>query len=184
MGAAKNSKELELLKEQARELGISFSPNIGLESLKNKINIAMAKANVAEPEAKEENSDVVKTISGMRAATRLHRVIINCLHPDRVNYKVDLVSVGNTKYGFVTRAFPLGSAWHVEDILYKYLKNKTFYHTIVKDIKENGVTKKVILHERKHMYEVRDLPPLTQEEIDKLAVDQSASGRLRDDLDN
>ena len=62
MGAAKNSKELELLKEQARELGISFSPNIGLESLKNKINIAMAKANVAEPEAKEENSDVVKNV--------------------------------------------------------------------------------------------------------------------------
>jgi len=185
MGAAKNSKELESLKEQAKELGISFSPNIGLKALQDKVNLALAKTN-NEPkeEPKEVNSDVMKTLSGMRAATRLHRVIVNCLHPDKVNYKVELISVGNTKYGFVTRAIPFGTPWHVEEIIYQYLKNKIFYHTTVKDVRENGIIKKVIIHTKKNMYEVKDLPPLTPEEIEQLALDQSASGRIRDDLDN
>lgn len=185
MGAAKSSKELDALKEQAKELGISYSPNIGLEALQKKVQLALGNsyAKQAEPQPEEKiNKEVVQTLSGMKNATKLHRVVINCLNPDKLDLKTEILSVGNTKYGFITRAFRFGVPWHVEDFLYKHLKNKKFFNTRDEIKYINGVKRNRRVTELVPEYEVRDLPPLTQEELKKLALDQSASGRLRDDL--
>lgn len=182
MGAAKSSKELDTLKEQAKDLGITFSPNIGLDALKKKIELTLGSANSDSiPEAEPELTETQKTIKGIKEATKLHRVIVNCLHPDKRDLKVEVIAVGNTKYGFVNRAIYLGTPWHVEDILYKYLKEKKYYKIEVNTKTVNGAK----IRERKAVptneYDVQDLPPLTKEEIEQLALDQSASGRLKDE---
>ena len=184
MGAAKSSQELDALKEQAKELGITFSPNIGLDALQKKVNYALGSQLTNEETTPKETTEVQKTLLGIKEATKLHRVIVNCLHPDKRNYSVELISVGNTKYGFVTRAIKLGEPWHIEDILYRYLKNKKYYNNYVKEKTINGIKRYQIINELKNEYEVTDLPPLTMEELEKLKIDQSSSGRIKDDLDN
>jgi len=185
MGAAKSSKELDTLKEQAKELGITFSPNIGLDALQKKIDIALGSANAeetsdSEPSGVKEETSVQKTINGIKDATKLHRVIVACVHPDKVDLKVEVISVGNTKYGFVSRAIPFNTPWHVEDIIYKYLKSKTFFKTTVTSKTVNGARVQERKTEELQEYNVQDLPPLTKDELAKLALDQTASGRLLD----
>lgn len=197
--------ELTLLKERAKTLGIKHSGNIGVEALREKINEKIEgtgsqndedeEKETAEgaEEATKETPDFSKMTKSQRAvwvrnntrdeAMKLVRIRIACMNPNKKALPGELFTTGNKFIGTVTKFVPFGEAtdegYHVPNCIYQMLRNRKFLQVTEKRDRRTGtnVTKTRYVPE----FSVEVLPPLTEEELAKLATEQKASGRLRDE---
>ena len=175
--------ELTLLKRRADKLGVSYSNNIGLETLKERV--AKAMEGNKEPEAEEEvKADSVQSLVELRAekrkeAMKLVRIRYTNMNSRKKDVPGEFFTVANGIVGTIKRYVPYGEAaengWHVENAIYKMMKRRTFTTTVTKrDDKGRPYNTSV---ERKE-FAIEVLDPLTQEQLDQLAKDQRASGRV------
>ena len=174
--------QLALLKTKADTLGVSYSPNIGIDALREKIN---AKMN-GEPEKKEVVAAVAegeKTPMQIRQelfldATRLVRVRITNMNPAKADLPGEIFTVSNRFVGQIKRYIPYGEqvdGWHVEKMILDMLKEKQFQQLRTKK-GANGQ----ILPETKWVREfaIEELDPLTPEELKVLANKQAAAAGM------
>ena len=175
--------QLAMLKTKADTLGVTYSPNIGVDALREKIN---AKMN-GEPEKKEEpkvsEGPREKTKMELRQeafleATRLVRCRITCMNPSKADLPGEIFTVSNNVVGAIKRYIPYGEqvdGWHVENMLLDMLKEKQFQQLRTK----KGVNGQ-ILPETKWVreYAIEELPPLTPEELKVLANKQAAAAGM------
>ena len=175
--------QLAMLKTKADTLGVTYSPNIGVDALREKIN---AKMN-GEPEKKEESKvsegPREKTKMEIRQeafldATRLVRCRITCMNSSKADLPGEIFTVSNNVVGSIKRYIPYGEqidGWHVEKMLLEMLKEKQFQQLRTKK-GANGQ----ILPETKWVreYAIEELPPLTQEELKVLANKQAAAAGM------
>ena len=175
--------ELTLLKRRADKLGVTYSNNIGLETLKERV--AKAMEGNKEPEAEEEvKADSVQSMVELRAekrkeAMKLIRIRYTNMNSRKKDVPGEFFTVANGIVGTIKRYIPYGEAaengWHVENAIYKMMKRRTFTTTVTKrDDKGRPYNTSV---ERKE-FAIEVLDPLTQEQLDQLAKDQRASGRV------
>lgn len=175
--------ELTLLKRRADKLGVTYSNNIGLETLKERV--AKAMEGNKEPEAEEEvKADSVQSMVELRAekrkeAMKLIRIRYTNMNSRKKDVPGEFFTVANGIVGTIKRYIPYGEAaengWHVENAIYKMMKRRTFTTTVTKrDDKGRPYNTSV---ERKE-FAIEVLDPLTKEELDQLAKDQRASGRV------
>lgn len=121
------SQELDALKQEATELGITFSPNIGLDKLQAKIDAYYESQETSEKEIqaaveakeKEEESEEKSAVTGKiskaakakeaEARARKTRVITVIDNDQRVNNQttVATVSCGNMYFDLGTAHIPL-----------------------------------------------------------------------------
>lgn len=190
--------ELALLKDRARVMGITFSNNIGVEALKQKINDKITGDRQAEPRAPTPAADEPGPAAmqperkltehelrqKLKAeATKLIRVRITCLDPKKKDLHGEVITVANRFVGTIRKFIPFGEAtdngYHVPNIIYEMLRDRKFCHVRVTK-GPNGQEQVKVSDEREFSIEV--LPPLTQKDLDRLAVKQAAAeGKL--DLD-
>lgn len=176
--------QLALLKTKADTLGVTYSPNIGIDALREKIN---AKMN-GEPEKKEATSASTegtreKTAMEIRQelfndATRLIRVRITNMNPAKADLPGEIFTVSNRFVGEIKRYIPYGEqvdGWHVEKMLLDMLKEKQFQQIRTKK-GANGQ----ILPDTKWVREfaIEELPALTPEELKVLANKQAAAAGM------
>lgn len=148
--------ELEVLKERATQLGISFHPAIGLEKLKEKVN-AVLEADEPEAEAGEPTP--------FQKAAKLKRIRVTCMNPKKRMLKGDIFTCGNRVAGSFKKYVPFDVPWHVPEIMYNMIKNKkTIIHVTEKH--ERGIP--VVRLKEINAYAVEVLPDLTQEELDEV----------------
>lgn len=175
--------ELTLLKRRADKLGVSYSNNIGLETLKERVAKAMEgnKEPEVEKEAKDESvQDLVELRAEKRKeAMKLIRIRYTNMNPRKKDLPGEFFTVANGIIGAIKRYVPYGEAaengWHVENAIYKMMKRRTFTSTVTRrDDKGRPYNTSV---ERKE-FAIEVLDPLTKEELDQLAKDQRASGRV------
>lgn len=178
--------ELTLLKRRADKLGVPYSNNIGLETLKERV--AKAMEGNKEPEAQEEDevesTDKVQSLVELRAekrkeAMKLVRIRYTNMNSRKKDVPGEFFTVANAIVGTIKRYVPYGEAaengWHVENAIYKMMKRRTFTTTVTKrDDKGRPYNTSV---ERKE-FAIEVLDPLTKEELEQLAKDQRASGRV------
>ena len=178
--------ELTLLKRRADKLGVTYSNNIGLETLKERVANAME--GNKEPEVKEEtkadSADKVQSLVELRAekrkeAMKLVRIRYTNMNARKKDVPGEFFTVANGIVGTIKRYVPYGEAaengWHVEYAIYKMMKRRTFTTTVTKrDDKGRPYNTSV---ERKE-FAIEVLDPLTKEELEQLAKDQRASGRV------
>lgn len=185
--------ELDFLKDTARQLGIKFSNNIGIEALSEKISLhqaelaaqekAAAEAQQAQqqPEPKSalsKNAHAAQLRRVLQAeALKLVRVRINNLDPKKNELKGEIITVGNDYVGTIKKMVPFGKAtdggYHIPMILYKYLKNKQY---LVVRSTTHPVTKQITTEtswEREYSVEILD--PLTEAQMKTLAQKQLAA---------
>ena len=171
--------ELALLKQRADLLGISYSNNIGIEKLKDRISEA-----TKENEEPVEKEDEVLTKAQERQkfineATKLIRLRITNNNPAKRELPGEIFTVANGVIGTIRKYIPYDHTsevgYHVPYVIYKMLKRKT-YNSIVTRRNENGVPIKETVERKEFNLEV--LEPLTKEELEKLAQDQRAAGRV------
>jgi len=167
--------ELDSLKARATQMGIKFHPSSGVDSLKAKINEALAEE-VPEPEVEAEPVVAVSSERAKRAVLKkeqlkLRRVNVTCMNPAKSEYNGVIITVGNNLVGTVKRYVPFNVEWHVEDILYQNMKQAKYQHFYSErdpDTKRNVRKTKLA-----QCYNIMDLAPLTEKELADLSQRQA-----------
>ncbi len=193
--------ELDVLKERAVKLGITFNPTIGVEKLADKIDrklnpekynkenankveatdttetvttaaIVIPKKNSYKPESKLEKTNRLR-----KDSARLIRVNISCMNPNKKEYEGEIFTVSNSVVGTFKKYIPFNTedGYHIPNIIYKHLKERqcqVFY--TVKGPKGNKVRKGKLIKE----FAIEVLPNLTRDELKSLATKQAMANNL------
>lgn len=191
--------ELDLLKQKADLMGISYKSNIGVEALKAKINAKLD----GTPDPGEGSGDgegdgeQAQTQNALAAGPRkktkaeveqdlrddmqknqmaLVRVRITCLNPLKGQIKGEIITVANKYIGTVRKFVPFGEAtdngYHLPRILLNELKARKFNSVTTK----KGLNGQLLPTQRLvPEFAIEELEPLTQAELDKLASAQLAA---------
>ena len=184
--------ELSLLKERATLMGIKFSPNIGIDKLKERIE---EKKNPPKDDnqppfaeyAREEYDTIqaaqhtaqAKQVAPLQRPTPLQekmarrdkalqlvRIRVANMNPINSNLKGDIISAGNSELGMIKKFVPFNAehGWHVPQILLDVLQNKKFMTHYEVKIGNKRIKKHKLVPE----YSIEILPPLTSAELDAL----------------
>lgn len=179
---------LAVLKSKADVMGITYSPNIGVDALAEKINAKLNGTEVNEEPTQNQaqaiaGSEAPKTKMQLRQeayleSTQLIRCRITNMNPAKADLPGEIFTVSNGVVGEIKRYIPYGEqvdGWHVEKMMLDMLKEKQFHQLRTKKA-ANGQ----ILPEGKWVREfaIEILPPLKPEELKVLANKQAAAAGM------
>lgn len=187
--------ELTLLKERAKVMGIPFSNNISLETLRKRVNDKMegkeeapevnaltgdpeiAQALATKPLNPKANAVALRKLMHAKQM-RLVRVRITNMDPKKKDLPGEIWTVANEYLGTVRKFVPYGEqtddGFHTPYCLYRLLDSKRFLH--IRDVKDRttGVVRQDKVWAKEFSLDV--LPALSQGELDRLAAAQAAAG--------
>lgn len=178
-----DEQKLAMLKAKATKLGITYSGNIGLETLRNKINDHMAAAEEGKTADKEAAGvdvpdDVKLRVQLKKEKTKLVRCKIYNLNPGKRDLRGELITVGNRYIGTHTKMIPFGEAtengYHIPQVIYDHLKSRKFQSIKTKTVNGKIKVETQVVPE----YQLEVLPQLTKEELAELAKNQEAAKRV------
>lgn len=172
--------EFTLLKEQADVLGIQYSNNIGLETLKSRIQEKLGNDEESVEEAPTKKAKPSSRQKAIEEQTKLIRVRITCMNPNKREVPGGIFAVGNKYIGTVRKYIPYNTTedgYHVPNCLLELLKRKKFTQRI--KVKDRSVLGGERIETRTvNEFAIEVLPPLTEAEIKELAEEQRATGRV------
>lgn len=179
-GAVQES-ELDALKSRAATMGITFHPNIGLDTLRAKVQKALEGA-----DDKDADSESVPATAAVKApagetiaqrnyrikqlATELIRVEVTCMNPQKKEWEGEIFTASNSAIGTVKLMVPFNTPWHVPRIIVTMMEERrcqVFY--TVKDSKGNKTRRGKLITE----FAINKLPKLTDAQIKELAQRQA-----------
>jgi len=172
--------ELSVLKARADQMGIKYSPKIGVDALRAKVNDALNPPKEEEVEETKELSEREKE-QKIRADMRdselaLVRLRITNLNPQKKDLHGEIFTVANKYVGIVKKYVPYGEAtengYHVPNIIYKQLKARKFLNIRTRPDRTTGNIAVEQTWAPEFALEV--LPPLTDKELAELAKMQAA----------
>jgi hypothetical protein len=168
-----DNQELESLKARAKQMGLKFHPNIGVDKLRKIVNAAL------EPEASQElpkgplkETKAQRTMRLRKDAHKLVRVVISCRNPDKTEWEGETFTASNSAVGSITKYVPFNNeeGWHVPQIILNMIRErKCSVFQWVKTGNGNKVKKGKQIDE----FSVTVLPPLTGEELQELKERQA-----------
>lgn len=183
--------ELDLLKQQAQMMGIEFSNNIGVETLRKRIADAMAANKEAAEQTQEtevvavgKTTEKVKSLRQTIAdrEKRLVRCRIYNMDPLKKDKPGDIFTVANRYLGTVRKFIPYGEqtdgGYHIPYCLYKLLKSRKFVQIKVKKDPDNP-GREIVTTRDVREFNIEILDPLTKEELKDLAQAQLAAGTVK-----
>ena len=195
------------LKKEAASLGVKFHPKFGISKLEEKIRQAKQDGFTASVEKNKEAEAVplpkpIKPIKTMphntivhakppvneskqqrntrlrKEASRLVRVRVTCMNPNKRDWEGEMYSVGNAAVGFHKKFVPFNATdgWHVPFIIYRHMldrKCQVFYNA-------PGLRPGDKIRKGKLINElsVELLPPLTKEEVAELRTQQAMANNI------
>lgn len=170
------TEELKLLKERADLLGIKYSNNIGLETLRTKVNEKLEESSIKQ----EEDSKKITTRADIRAEQlKLIRIRLTVMNPVKKAWRGEIFTVANSFIGTVKKFVPYNpkfytNGYHVPNCIYGILKEKKFLNISTEEKRGKTEVRTDLVPE----YSIEVLPPLTQEELEQLAIEQQAGNRI------
>ena len=163
--------EKEVLMTRADKLGISYSNNIGLETLRKRIEAKLDEADKEEEEVKHTPSPLQKK---RKEALQLVRVNITSMENTKNNLSGEIFTVSNNVIGTVKRYIPFGQDWHIERIFLDTLREKQFQRFTSVNTTNGSVRRAMLVP----AYAIQELPPLTEKELDELRKSQMARNSI------
>ena len=187
--------ELPLLKERAKVMGIPFSNNISLETLRKRVADKMegkdeapevnaltgdpeiAQALAAKPLDPKANAVALRKLMHAKQMRQV-RVRVTNMDPKKKDLPGEIWTVANEYLGTVRKFVPYGEqtddGFHIPYCLYRLLDSKRFLH--IRDVKDRttGIVRQDKVWAKEFSLDV--LPTLTQGELDRLAAAQAAAG--------
>jgi hypothetical protein len=166
--------ELSALKQRADQMGIKYHPNIGVESLRERLAAVLAdEAPAEEPPAPSgiptPLSKAEQRVAAKKQATKLVRCRIACMNPSKREWEGEIFTAGNSLVGTFRKFVPFDKEFHVPHIILNMIKARQcqVFNT-VRDSRDNQVRKGKLIKE----FSVEVLPPLTEAEIKEIAQRQ------------
>lgn len=194
--------ELAMLKSRAKMMGITFSNNISVETLREKIQAKMD--GDAEGATKTPDAPVVDDASNAEQSVKpaastakekkktlrnfmieenmkLVRIRVTNLDPKKKELHGEFFTIANDFLGTVTKFVPYGEAtdngYHVPYCIYKMLKNRKFLS--IRTFKDRQNSNQIRIEQRwANEFALEVLPQLTPDELAKLAAAQTAGGNI------
>lgn len=194
--------ELTMLKQRARMMGIEFSNNIGSETLKERIKAKMEGGEDSLPKSDSLDDSPAAGSTNPPAPLRdpkepaparpmtlreklvkdnmkLVRLRIVNLDPKKKDLPGEIITIANGHLGTVRKYVPFGEVtedgYHVPYCIYKYLKARKFLNIrTYKDRKNNNQIR--VEQNWAPEFALEVLPPLTKDELGRLATAQAAAG--------
>ena len=195
--------ELNMLKQRARMMGITFSNNIGLDALKEKIRIHQEGGNQNDEDKTDELGDGVNIVPPalqdpsqptrkkplnlrqqiIQDNMRLVRLRITCLDPKKKDLPGEVLTIANKYLGTVRKFIPFGevteNGYYVPYCLYKMLKARKFLN--IRTFRDRRNQNQIRVEQQwVPEFALEILPNATPAELQKLAAAQSAAGGLSD----
>ena len=182
--------ERSLLLQRARMMGLTVSNNIGLDKLKERIEDYMSNTVVdsvtaavplVDPTSKNTVVGKAPTLRQylLNDALKLVRIRITNLDPKKKDLQGEIVTVANEHIGTVKKFVPYGevteNGYHVPNCIYNMLRRRKFLNIRTRRGK-NG--QEHIEQTWAQEFSIEVLPPLTEEELKKLATAQTAAGSV------
>ena len=190
--------EMTMLKQRAKMMGIEFSNNIGIETLRQKIAAKMAGESeilektdtledpqpnpplLQDPESPAPKKETLRQRL-IRENMRLIRLRITNMDPKKKDLPGEIFTTGNGILGTVRKFVPYGevteNGYHVPYCIYKMLKSRKFLNIRTrKDKARNGEISVEQSWAPEFALEVLD--PLTPQELARLSAAQAAAGGL------
>lgn len=184
--------ELDMLKKRATLMGVTYSNNISVETLKEKIAEKLAGDKPAAEEAKADTAAVDDEAPTEKPAKkqslrqylnaekkRLIRVRITNLDPKKKDLQGEIFTVSNEYIGTIRRFVPFGevtdNGWHIEKCIYDMMKERKF---ISIKTRKDSRGQMIIEKQDAREFALEVLEPLTQAELAQLAAAQQAAGGL------
>lgn len=175
--------EKEVLMNRARLMGITFSNNISVDKLREKIAAKLndeAEQEDAEPEAASDVDAPVSRDDLIKASTRLVRIRIACLNPAKKDLPGEIFTVANDYIGTIRKFVPYGEAtddgYHVPYCIFQMLEEKRFLN--IRTVKDRRTGTNRVEQKWVKEFAIEVLPQLTQKELDQLAQAQIAAGSV------
>ena len=186
--------ELSMLKARATLMGITYSNNIGLDALKQKITEKISGETKTEEPEPEDEIEVVDERSAealakpaltlrqrlMQDNMRLIRVRITNLDPKKKDLPGEIITVANRFIGTVRKFVPYGEVteggYHVPYVIFKMLKKRKFLNIRVRPNPKGG--QDIIESKYVPEFAIEELPQLTPVELERLARAQIAAGSV------
>ena len=178
--------ELTLLRERANKLGLRYSNRAGVETLKKQINEFLEPKE--ETKEEEESEPKKETMAQLRTRVRNEALkLIRCkivnLNPSKRDLEGEFFTVANAIVGKVTKYVPYTSpasdSWHLPKIIVDHLKGRMYVDVRPKQDRKNRHQIEVS-SEFVPEFNIIELPPLTKEELAKLAAAQTAAGNIEE----
>ena len=187
--------ELALLKERAKQMGIPFSNNISLETLRKRISDKMEGKDVPEVNPLTGDTEIAAITSApakldakqnalalrkmmQREQMKLVRVRITNMDPKKKDLPGEIWTVSNEYLGNVRKMIPYGEqtdeGFHIPYCLFRLLQSKRFLHIRTVKDRVTGVERQEKQWVKEFSLDV--LPDLTKEELARLAAAQAAAG--------
>lgn len=197
---------LESLKAKADKMGIKYHPSIGLDALRNKINEKLAgneesteevvseapkvAAPAVDPDAPKLTPEVIaekkenviltpaeKRLQAKAEATRLVRVRLSCMNPNKKAWEGEIITVSNGLVGSMKKYIPFNNeeGWHIPYMMFLHLKDRECQIFVQK---RNGRGQKVMQPKLIKEFAIELLPDLTEGELKDLAQRQAVAGSL------
>ena len=178
-----NENELDVLKQRADKMGISYHPSIGVEKLKAKVDDVLNDEGDAKDSEKEDSiskeapkkslapsKQELKRLYHTRLrkeANKLIRVRVTCMNPNKKNWTGKIFSVSNRVIGTIKKFVPynLEEGYHIPTVIYDMMKARQYQHfsqVRLPNGQKKAVTK--LLPE----FNLEVMEPLTKKQLDDL----------------
>lgn len=182
--------EKSMLMQRARLMGLNVSNNIGLETLRKRIQDHLdGKQEDNKPEVPAmADPAIAKAPAGKVKSLRQHlhddamrlvRVRIANLDPKKKDLQGEIITVANEYLGTVRKFVPYGEVtdggYHIPMCIYNLLRKRKFLNIRTTKSK-NGEIK--VEQNWASEFSIEVLPPLTPEELKQLATAQIAAGSV------
>ncbi len=185
--------ELSILKGRAKLMGITFSNNISVETLREKI--AAVQAGNVEPKESAPavnpldigSPSVEKPTPSIRdwlikKQMKLVRVRITNLDPKKKDLPGEIFTVANDYLGTVRKYVPFGevtdNGYHVPYCIYREMEGRKFLN--IRTVKDARTGQIRVESNWAKEFALDVLPMLTEDELTRLAMTQTASGSVND----
>ncbi|WP_038345666.1 hypothetical protein [Acinetobacter sp. A47] len=170
--------ERATLIQQATMLGIQFHPNIGTDTLRERVQAKLKEHTADLADGHFETSQPVKTSDEHAArmalrdeANKLIRVRVTCMDPMKKEFQGEYYTVANSEVGTIRKYVLFNEEYHLPNFIVKQLQAKTCQIFVTKK-NDRGVP--VRTGKSIKAYSVEILPQLTKDELAELAADQRA----------
>ena len=164
--------ELSMLKQRADLMGIKYAPNISLETLKERVNKAMADEE-SDPKIQSVGAGVPNDPYAEERAQQsaLVHVIVVCHDPSKNHLESELLAVENNLVRDKRVVF-FGKEWHITRALLESLRDRKYQAFRKLKTAQGEVHKPYLVP----AYSIQELAPLTESELAQIARKQLADG--------
>jgi len=191
--------EKEVLMNRARMMGIEFSNNIGIDTLRQRINAKLDESDEEdEPDYEEvaevEEPVVTNALTGEPANARkktlretihdeqmkLVRIRVTCMDPKKKDLHGEVFTLANEYLGTVRKFVPFGevtdNGFHVPYCIYTMMEERRFLN--IRTIKDPRTGRDEVQSNYAKEFAMEVLYPLTPHDLAQLANAQAAAGSI------